>query len=456
MKNFIKLMIIFSLLPVLSGCKKEDDFLNTKPNQALFVPSTLQDLQSLLNYQSIFNGGAPGINEIASDDYYVTPEALISQSNLEINGYEWAKKVYDAGQSINDWNVGYQQAYYANVVLEYLSKVTMTDQQKTDADQTQGGALFFRAVTFYNLVQTFAMPYDTQTAGSDLGIPLRLQSNINLPSTRATVQACYDQVIKDLTAAVPLLSPTVINPMTPSQPAANAMLARVYLAMSNYSKAYQYADACLNQFSILTDYSTLAPTDYAINPNFLSEDIFHAAQGGYAITIPNYVAIADSNLYRSYAVNDLRLNKCFIIRDGLPYFVGTYDPQGYDYAGLATDEVYLIRAECNARQGNLTNALNDLNTLLVKRWKPGAFIPYTAGTADQALALILSERRKELVFRGLRWTDLRRLNKDNRFALTLIRRVNGTVYSLPPNDPRYAWPIPDNEISTSGIQQNPR
>jgi len=68
----------------------------------------------------------------------------------------------------------------------------------------------------------------------------------------------------------------------------------------------------------------------------------------------------------------------------------------------------------------------------------------------------LKERRKELLFRGLRWTDLRRLNLDPRFAVTLARNVSGQIYSLPPEDPRYAWPIPDDEIQASGIPQNPR
>ena len=83
-------------------------------------------------------------------------------------------------------------------------------------------------------------------------------------------------------------------------------------------------------------------------------------------------------------------------------------------------------------------------------------MPVTVTDADELLRIILQERRKELLFRSLRWTDLRRLNKDSRFAVTLTRKLNNDTYTLPPNDARYVLPIPQQEIEESGIQQNPR
>lgn len=66
---------------------------------------------------------------------------------------------------------------------------------------------------------------------------------------------------------------------------------------------------------------------------------------------------------------------------------------------------------------------------------------------NELLHKIILERRKELVFRGLRWTDLRRLNKETEFAITLRRTVKGMEYVLPPNDPRYTQQIPFSVIS---------
>lgn len=105
----------------------------------------------------------------------------------------------------------------------------------------------------------------------------------------------------------------------------------------------------------------------------------------------------------------------------------------------------------------MSGSMQLLNQLLLKRWRTGSFVPLTAANADAALLLILTERKKELAFSGsLIWYDLRRLNKDPRFAKTLKRTVNGVVYELPPNDNRYTFAIPDTEILLTGIQQNKR
>lgn len=77
--------------------------------------------------------------------------------------------------------------------------------------------------------------------------------------------------------------------------------------------------------------------------------------------------------------------------------------------------------------------------------------------AEEVLFAIITERRKELPFVGeIRWEDLKRLNKEERFQRTLKRVINGSTFTLPPNDKRYVLPIPLNEIQLSRIEQNER
>ena len=459
MKTKLKITsgIVMALL-LWTSCKKEDKFLNTKPDQALFIPSTLQDLNNLLHYENLFNTGDPSLGEIAADDYYVSDDALTGQDIgfTEKSGYIWARDLYNVGENINDWSLPYKQIYYANTVLDYLPKINASNNQLAEANRIKGSALFFRAIAFYNLLQTFALPFNKSSSATALGIPLRLTSDLNIKSTRSPIQVCYDQIISDLQQAFLLLPVSSKLKTEPSQPAAMGLLARIYLAMGDFDKAYEFANKALGLFSELEDYNSLTPTTYSISTTFLKEDIFHSVQIGTAIISPNYVAVADSTLYTSYSNDDLRKSVCFILNDGLPYFIGTYDFNGYNYSGIATDELYLIRAECSARLGNSAAALKDLNTLLITRWRTGTFTPISISANKDLLDRILLERRKELLFRGLRWTDLRRLNQESRYAKTLIRKASGQIYQLAPNSPRYAMPIPDNEIATSGIDQNIR
>src|SRR3546814_963366 len=106
-------------------------------------------------------------------------------------------------------------------------------------------------------------------------------------------------------------------------------------------------------------------------------------------------------------------------------FRGSYHQSSVPFSGLATDEVYLIRAECYARTGNVSAAMEDVNTLLEKRCKAGTFFPFSAQTAEAALSFLLTERRKELVLRGLRCTGLRSLHPDSRFSVNLTRKLKG-------------------------------
>jgi len=73
-----------------------------------------------------------------------------------------------------------------------------------------------------------------------------------------------------------------------------------------------------------------------------------------------------------------------------------------------------------------------------------------------ALEVILRERRKELIFRGLRWYDLKRLNLSAATSTTLSRTVAGQTYSLLPNSNAYVFPIPLDVIERGGLEQNPR
>ncbi len=440
-----------------TSCKKQDEWLNVKSNKNDISPTTLQNYQAILDYDIYMNNNYPGLPLVSADNYYLSYTTWLGNSSYAKNAYVWAQDLYQGTVTIGDWNSPYIIVEYANIVLDGIAGIERTIQNQQDWDNVRGSALFYRAYAFYNLVSEFAKPYTTATAATDLGIPLRLSSDINEKSVRASIQECYDQIINDLKEAEQLLPANALYQSRPGKVAAEALLARVYLNMDDYVNAGLFADNALHQASDLLDFNGLTITSARPFPVFPNnpEIIFYATNSIFSLAIIS--GWADSILLKSYAVNDLRKTAFYKAGANGSTFKGQYSGSYAPFGGLATNELYLIRAESSARAGNTGSAMQDLNTLLSKRWKKGTFIPYTANTADAALSKILEERRKELPFTGtLRWEDLRRLNKDNRYAITIIRMLNGETYSLAPSDPRYVLPIPENEIRLSGIQQNPR
>lgn len=443
----------------LLSCNKQA-FLDKKPSTDIFIPTTLEDFQALLDNDS-YMGESPIIGELSADNYYLLHPYWQTLPAKERNSYIWAADIYEGVGKVEDWNTPYKQVFYANVVLEGLNKLPMTSNNEKEWKAIKGAALFIRGYAFYNIAQLFAPVYNSVTAGSDKGIPLRLTPDLEGISVRSTVLQTYNQLLSDLKEASQLLPGPIAfnNRNRPSRPAAMAMLARVYLSMSAYQQAGVYADSCLQLYNTLINYNILNPSTSIPFVPLNAETIYqNRLLSGIPVLSGLFVpsCIVDSLLYRSYAVNDLRRDLFYFLNaDKLPNTKGSYNGTVFPFSGLATDEVYLIRAECFARAENVVAAMNDLNVLLLNRWKTGTFIPFTATTASEALQKILEERRKELAFRGLRWTDLRRLNKEGA-NITLRRNLNGQPFQLLPGERRYVLPIPPDVINLTGMEQNPR
>ena len=456
------ILILVTGIGLLLSCKK--DFLNKIPSSDLVVPTTLDEFQALLDNDKVIQE-TPELGELSADNYYLQYPFWQTLPVKEKNAYIWAPDIYGGQGNVDDWDLPYTQVYYSNLVLEGLPGIAIDSNHVEQWRWLQGTAYFVRAYAFYNQAQLFANVYGAN-AGTDAGIPLRLKSDPKAIYPRATVQATYTQIINDLKQAENLLPVTIpyADLNRPSKPAALAMLARVYLSMRDYTNAGLCADSCLQLYHVLMDYHTVKtqarPFTFEYFPASNTETIYqsHLLSNSGVFNGVGYPTLVDSNLYRSYADSDLRKTMFYTtLLYGAPSIQGSYSGTQFSFSGLATDEVYLIRAECSVRLGNKDSALNDLDTLLIKRWRPGSFVPYNSALSQtEVLDTVLTERRKELAFRGLRWTDLRRLNADNS-NIILTRSLNGAIHQLLPTDPKlYIMPIPPDVITLGGISQNQR
>ncbi len=445
------------LLTTGSSCEK--GFLDKKPDNSLLVPVTMADLRALLDNSNTVMNYAPYLSVFSTDDFYMTDNGFKSATLDVQNSYTWAAEIYLPEATVTDWNRMYNQVFYANVVLDGLKQIKEDGSAPAQYNELKGTALFYRAFAFYNIAQQFAAPYQVSAAGQTPGIPIRLAPDVTKVSVRASLKETYEQITADLKEAAELVPRKVSFKTRVSKSAVLAMLSRVYQTMEDYTQAGEYASACLQIDNTLLDYNTLplnaARPFPAALPSGNEEVLFYCVLVNASLT--SALSGVDAELYKSYAANDLRKAAFFIDKgSGLINFKGSYTGTANIFAGLAIDEVHLIRAESYARKGLTAEAMQDLNILLKSRWKAGTFAPVTALNAGDALKKILTERRKELVYRNLRWTDLRRLNLDPGLAVTLQRTVEGQLLSLTPNSKRYVFPFPFSVIASTGMEQNPR
>ncbi|MEZ0454436.1 RagB/SusD family nutrient uptake outer membrane protein [Sphingobacterium thalpophilum] len=439
---------------LLTGC---NSFLDRKSDIHMTIPKSLDDAKLLLNDYTNLTGGFPIYGELGTDDYYVTDATWNAASSLDQrNAYIWADEPYtDAIQ----WQRPYKSVYVANQVLDILKGINAADNMEEYA-RCKGAAHFIRAYSFHLLTELHCPAYTINTAPNDFGIPLRLEPGIDRKSNRANLKDTYDQIISDFKSAASYLPIVESVRGRPFKASAYAGLARAYLDMGDYDNAYLYADSCLRLKPELIDFNSLKATDPLPIPKFNIEVLYSALSTTLGIMGANF-ALMDKDLYNSYHANDLRKGIFFKATNNPPnsfLFKGSYDKSSANiFMGLTTSEVYLIKAEAACRIGYMKEALACTNKLLENRWnKNTTYEEITENDPDKLLSLIVNERRKELLFRGRRWADLKRLNLDPRFQKTLIRTLGEEKYSLAPNSPKYAYRLSETVINLAGLPQNKR
>ena len=446
--KYILTLAITLILLLNTGCKK---YLSSKSDKSLAIPASLVDLQALMDDYSRINYGV-GAGVTAADEYYLT-ESQFNELYIDEDRRMYTWKDDDVVYSKdNGWVRSYDNIYRANTVLEVISGINRDHLNKADWDNVKGEALFLRGRSFFEVAMIWAEAYDKNNSRTKLGVPLRLGTDFNVPSVRGSLEKTYRQIISDLKASIELLPNRTVHVFRASRPAVCGELARVYLSMRMYDSAMFYSSEALKEFNYLLDYNTLDTSKRFPFVRFGPEVIYETT---LFMTLLPY-NVVDSTVYQMYDDNDLRKALFFDVnKDGSHRFCGSYNNTFAAFGGIASDELYLMRAECFARLGKIDLALNDLNLLLRNRYLRDSFILRKSKDSKEVLEWILDERLKELLFRGLRWIDIKRLNKEGA-NIRLRRIVGGVEYILPPNDFRYAVAIPKDIIENSDIQQNPR
>lgn len=450
---------IFCAILFFYGC---NSFLEVKPEANISTPETLEDLRALLDNEGDINRNYPGLLEMGTDDYFIEYGVWTSRAAFDQDVYLWRPEpFYQVAQTGQNWRRCYGNIATANVVLEALARLGL--EESNEGLRIRGEALFMRGMQLFHLVQVFASVYDPATAQGMMGVPLKLRSSIDDNTVRATLEETYGQIVTDLTESAGLLPSASEYITRATVSAAHAALSRVYLFMGDYERSLLYAEEVLDRYPHLLDYNSVdidhrTPFPPLENPEML----YFASSASASALLASTRANVDTLLYESFSDDDLRKTAYFQPKGGKLYsFKGFYSGTEVSFfCGFATDELYLNRAECLVRLGNVKEGIDALNHLLVNRWEAGKFVPYQLEDRLEALRLVLRERRKGLIRRGVRWSDLKRLNREEDFAVTLVRELehNGEVEraELPPGDARYVYLIPQEVVELTKIPQNHR
>lgn len=452
MNHFKKLIFCSLLVQVLIACDK-DAFLNERPNDSLIVPTTQEELQAILDNDQVMNGlgtgsfygPAPHLGELLADNYMVLDDHFTTFDIRYQNYYIW-KGLVNPNDPVPEWDRTYETILYANTVLTGLSKL---DGNTQVSRELEGAALFHRAHAYHNLAQLFSDAYDPLNT-AQRGIPQRLTSDINEVIKPATSKENYELILDDLLKSTSLLPDITSVKTRPSKTAAFGMLSRVYLSMSDYENALKYADSVLFYNDVLIDYNTLSVASnlpFAMGGENNVEVIFNCNLQAPVSNTPLFQtrSFVTPELLNSYDDNDLRKQAFFRSYVAGSRFKGSYSGNTYYFAGIARDEICLIKSEALARLNRIEASLNVLNNFLKTRYRKtngkSTLIDIEITEQDALIAKIMEERQKQLLYRGIRWTDLKRMRRDG-VDNGLTRKLGDEVYSLGLSSDKWVLPMP--------------
>ncbi|WEK18582.1 MAG: RagB/SusD family nutrient uptake outer membrane protein [Candidatus Pedobacter colombiensis] len=429
-------LIYILTIPVLMAvsCKK---FLDIKP-KGVIIAESLGDFEGVLNSELIVNPfGQNNLIIYSTDDLNDASLNLQGQTSPKGNTYFWVEYINNSSVRPDYWADLYNTIANLNVVTEgVLSATDGTDQQKK---QLYAEAMVAKTFNYFHLLSFFAPAYNKATANIDYGLPYVNTTDVSKDTpARLTLQAMYDQLINDIVAAIPDLPETNINNTRVTKGAAYGMLARIYMSMGDYVNAEKYADLILGSGKAkIVNYGAYT-TGQLPATNSSPEELW--VRYSYNMTF----SYSNELLSKYDLNNDLRIRLLATKKNDGTYSYSNF--QAYNpNRGITYAEIFLDKAECLARSGDINGALNIVNNTIRKnRFLAAQYTALTASTPEAALTAVLEERRRELAFKGLRWIDMKRLDREGRMPAVKRMSKDGTAVltTLAPGSSAYTFQIP--------------
>jgi len=388
------------------------------------------------------------------------------------------------------WYISYKIISDVNTVIEAAEKVSNPDDA---TKQLLGECYFLRAFAHFNLSKYYALPY-ALGAASD-GVILRMSTNDAALKARSTVQQVYQAVIADAVKGADLMVQGR-GVQYASREAAWALLSRVYLYEGNNDSTIYYASKVINSgkftLSTASDYPNLF-ANAAASPETIFCIAFTQTEdyGKFGSIASMIYSDGNSGWGEEYASTSLRdsmsnhpedVRWSYIVplkdnngvvqkKNGIEiYYITKFSFQGGSPTlsspiMFRVAEMYLNRAEAEAKAGQAGAALDDLDAIRTNRGLSSSLYNGAVPAGYTALDLVLNERRIELAFEGHRVFDVYRNNLDlNRtywgYHLPGLKETDIDLSKQPtgyanmivtPDNPKIIYYIPIDEVQTNTL-----
>jgi hypothetical protein len=472
MKKYIVFLLSLSL--VLTSC---EDFLTVVPetqlSSATFFKTENDFVQGVnaayVPLRAYYNGPAWLLGELHSDNTFYMRNVLFGAVENSENLADFSVPVSN-GTTPNTnvlaaWRGLYLIIARANQVLATIDPVEFNQDTKNNV---KGQALFLRAFSYFHLVRYFGK------------VPLHLTPVVDREGSALPLSeeaAIFDQIIKDLNEAIPLLpqkSTQLAGRVT--QGAARTLLGDVFIYQKKWSEAEQVLAPVISsgQYMLMSSYALAFPKNSTNKNN--AESVFEiqfregadGVQGNflyqhlpYPLTVAEVRSLFNTSnpqpldgqgnniptpdIIAAYEAGDLRKEASFdfITVSGRPGpnkltpvikkfrdNHAQHNNHGVNWPVYRYAEVLLLMAEALNEQGKTGEAIGFLNQVRTRAGLPAT----TAAGQGPLREAIFKERRVELAFENKRWFDIMRTNRIQEIIVPYGQRIvaNPLDYYFPP------------------------
>lgn len=471
MKNIRNLMLLV-LAVFASACS--EDFLEPDPTSAVSGADYYRNDQELANGVNNLYDGLQGVNDTRSDsnhgtqiEYQVTEMRSDNTRTKSSEGEAAQFESYDIaatnGVVFDYYRSMYNVIFRANIILANLDNASDEARPVFEAE-----AKFVRAYAYFNLVRLFG---DIPLIDAVIS-PLDKEVQF----TRVATSSVYNLIVSDLGIAVANLDNAYKSTSKASKAGAQALLAKVYLTIGNYTDAQKLCEDVMSSgFSLQSNFKDVFYDEnnseiiWAIeyegdldddSQNFSAEWLngVGRSSGLNYVTYEARDAITEmggSRAMYSFRQDPGQLSQYQVVKylpngdDNLGISPTSGDPTlaGNDWIVLRYADVLLMHVEAILAGGESTSSSNALTSFNMIRERAD-LDPVSSITKQQ----LLDERRMELAFENQRFFDLVRFGVAQE-VLSKFSDDNG--YSFQSSD--LLLPIPQAEIGLSKglLKQNP-